>query len=825
MTTVTKSNIVVLGFYNRKNLGDDLFQYILTHHFSAQYQLTFINPDDVDELPSPVDVIVVGGGDLINDYFMDNIRELIDGCKCPIYGIGLGFPYPQLITAEYLNIFDFIHTRTNNIIPQLTKIMSPSRLASGVDLVRFIPENPDIHFNLQAKPIGVFLANTICTPEDPLTDKIVDVIKYVASITDPVTKQRMYHIYIYSMNTSNTSEDDDIINWAVYNKLTQTKGETRETRETRGKRGQGNITLVHKSLVAETAVTLFSQLYASICTRFHAHVLSIIAKTPFISLYSTFKVDDLLNQEGLAAYGEKMAVEPKTLKPIDFNTDSLKAKFDSMVKNYDHIKATMKASQDALANDPSLNLINNLFYYKPRLSDLNMDNVMRKIGKYLMKIIKEWGLNTLGVSGGCGFLDKPGFFKNVTPAQASFIAEAITFCMYRSNYQSFTWGLAHNLIKPDFVLKDAVQWIRNNHNIKMPYLSSATPTETRMYNMTYFDQDLSIGIHRSGWQYVVDNLKMYHNPEGPIFDSYLDKTFGWKREFYEKVGVLPLRKPWLGVFHHTPSQSYDKNNLADVIKQPIFIKSLKYCKCIIVLSNYLKTWLDANLVVKVPVAVLYHPSETATLMWSEATWTNNMDKKLIQIGAWLRDTFAIVALPKPDHIRKCALKGMNMNNYYPTPDFMEKLQVALYNANITPVDPPLSNSNICICRNNTNKFVAGMYEWLNTSINSIEIMNNVDNPTYDKLLSENVVFIKLLDASACNTIIECILRNTPILVNRLPAVEEYLGADYPLYYSTYEEAMELVNNNDNIVAASQYLSKKDKTFLNIETFLGGLQKL
>jgi hypothetical protein len=225
------------------------------------------------------------------------------------------------------------------------------------------------------------------------------------------------------------------------------------------------------------------------------------------------------------------------------------------------------------------------------------------------------------------------------------------------------------------------------------------------------------------------------------------------------------------------------------------------------------------------VAVLYHPSETATLMWSEATWTNNMDKKLIQIGAWLRDTFAIVALPKPDHIRKCALKGMNMNNYYPTPDFMEKLQVALYNANITPVDPPLSNSNICICRNNTNKFVAGMYEWLNTSINSIEIMNNVDNPTYDKLLSENVVFIKLLDASACNTIIECILRNTPILVNRLPAVEEYLGADYPLYYSTYEEAMELVNNNDNIVAASQYLSKKDKTFLNIETFLGGLQKL
>ena len=41
---------------------------------------------------------------------------------------------------------------------------------------------------------------------------------------------------------------------------------------------------------------------------------------------------------------------------------------------------------------------------------------------------------------------------------------------------------------------------------------------------------------------------------------------------------------------------------------------------------------------------------------------------------------------------------------------------------------------------------------------------------YDCLLSENVVTIELFDASANNVIVECIARNTPIVVNRHPAV-------------------------------------------------------
>jgi hypothetical protein len=64
----------------------------------------------------------------------------------------------------------------------------------------------------------------------------------------------------------------------------------------------------------------------------------------------------------------------------------------------------------------------------------------------------------------------------------------------------------------------------------------------------------------------------------------------------------------------------------------------------------------------------------------------------------------------------------------------------------------------------------------------------VSDDEYDALLENSVVFLKLRDAPADTTVVECIARNTPILINRLPGVVEYLGEDYPFYYSSLDEA-------------------------------------
>jgi glycosyltransferase involved in cell wall biosynthesis len=89
-----------------------------------------------------------------------------------------------------------------------------------------------------------------------------------------------------------------------------------------------------------------------------------------------------------------------------------------------------------------------------------------------------------------------------------------------------------------------------------------------------------------------------------------------------------------------------------------------------------------------------------------------------------------------------------------------------------------------------------------SEIPSLEYLENAE---YDTLLQKSVVFLDLIDSSANNAILECLARGTPLLVNRLPAVEEYLGQNYPLFYNYLDEAAEKLKNIDLLKDASTYL--------------------
>ena len=49
-------------------------------------------------------------------------------------------------------------------------------------------------------------------------------------------------------------------------------------------------------------------------------------------------------------------------------------------------------------------------------------------------------------------------------------------------------------------------------------------------------------------------------------------------------------------------------------------------------------------------------------------------------------------------------------------------------------------------------------------------------------------------------------RNTPILINPLPAIVEYLGREYPFYFTSLEEAAEKLTDLDLICRAHKYLA-------------------
>ena len=206
----------------------------------------------------------------------------------------------------------------------------------------------------------------------------------------------------------------------------------------------------------------------------------------------------------------------------------------------------------------------------------------------------------------------------------------------------------------------------------------------------------------------------------------------------------------------------------------------------------------------------------------------------------------------PVLLQKSALKGVHMDNYFRPVNFFtyfrdlkwkEDLEEVV-NGNssvITSPDrildsqgtipedvlqrtteggPPLVCRDTCRDDMFGNKYVLGAIDMLEKFDKSVSILPYQTNEEYDVLLSRNVVFLNLIDAGAVNTVIECIVRNTPIILNRLPVMEDLLGTFYPLFYEELEDILAFkVQDLEN---AHYYLSNLNKYKFTDEHFLNSI---
>lgn len=304
-------------------------------------------------------------------------------------------------------------------------------------------------------------------------------------------------------------------------------------------------------------------------------------------------------------------------------------------------------------------------------------------------------------------------------------------------------------------------------------LKEPIPIDVEKYEKKVNLSDLlnvHFGRHRSGWSYTMRNLKSLHNPRGILLDAWIERTFCWHPE-----GIKPHLQPWIG-FIHVPPQipewfSYKQINEV-IFNSEAWEKSLPYCRGLFTLSNYHKKHLEKKF--EFPIDNLIFPTEIPGIKWNWDRFTANKEKKIVQVGWWLRKLHAVYQLP----LSRAQYKKIFLSvEHKDLQGLMRKEREILLNEGT---------------------FNDDMYE-------TAEIVTYLPNSDYDKLLGENIIFVCLYDASANNTVIECIVRNTPILINPLEAVKEYLGEDYPLYYDSLEEAAEKAVNLDLIYKTHQYL--------------------
>ena len=285
------------------------------------------------------------------------------------------------------------------------------------------------------------------------------------------------------------------------------------------------------------------------------------------------------------------------------------------------------------------------------------------------------------------------------------------------------------------------------------------------------DDFLHSNIHYAGWKTVTEYLKTVTYKGDMIVDMYVDATFHFRQEHFEQRLQIPYNTPWIGFIHHTTT---GPNNSRDLFANPFFLTSLLHCKALIVLSNNLQEQLaplvDAVAPPQGPVRlhVLRHPVKASPVQFSMERLRANQNKLLLHVGNWMRDVDRFVQLPvRGNRFSKVILKG------------------------------PL------------NSFA---------DVRDVTTLPNQTNAQYDELLSRNVVCIYLKDASANNTILECVARNTPIIVNRLPAVVEYLGAGYPLYADNCQADINAQLTDAMLLRAHEYLKALNKSQLTFQHF-------
>lgn len=295
----------------------------------------------------------------------------------------------------------------------------------------------------------------------------------------------------------------------------------------------------------------------------------------------------------------------------------------------------------------------------------------------------------------------------------------------------------------------------------------------------------SASHHRSGWRYAIAALRPLDNGAAPRLVGSVEERFAWGRG---APGGRALYCDWVGVLHNPPSIPDNFNHArvspSEVLSRPEWRESRARCVLLVTLSEYLARHvrlLDPSL----RVVSLPHPTARARLRWA-LTSGRRGSWPILHVGWWLRrmDSFA----------RLCTHRTRIMLDLRHS--WVEDILKGQLNACGLQALPP-----------------------------TIQRLTFLSSSQYDALLARSVVFLDLIDASANNAIIECMTRGTPVIVNRLPAIEEYLGDDYPLYFRSLDEAAALADDPDALVRASRVLlSRAREVDLSGRTFRERLEK-
>ena len=844
--------LMVIGFFDRGNVGDEAF--------IAPYQilfpekvLSFHSIDDIQNVPDDVAAVIVAGGDVINNYFTDKLREILDSYKGPCYAFSVGIPY--MSEAKNASIFDHVVLRTKQDVAALGDVIGAKNVSYLPDVTWMLnaygtgdrpnqQTQPTNHKKRQNQGItfGICLAQPYFDANENSQNLIETIVKFLYTL---ITTYKNCRINLIAFNTSiYEHESDHFVNDAVHKRLTNYENVRNIT-----------LTSLHQPLEMLNFIGTHDMI---IGMRYHSILFSMMRQVPFVALYTSRKIKNLLADTNTSDYGLEMPNSYYThYKPVSVDVDRLIALVGKRLHTQ---SATLMDMVDLNDYQRLVSIVRSKTMKQVLVKtfvNLSCDETLERCKTMIKSYLSiddtaydAWEHAEVQTQ---TLLEK----SNKDPTD---FARLISFGITNKIGTPYVWGLSENLMKSDFIPSESIKWIyedfvSNNETIEKNHIYHQQVQIQRkvIIDLNYMCQDNYSGLHRSGWSYVISGLqnldgKNLEKPSQVIVDTCLERSFLWGLNVTKTSKIVPYTTPWTGFVHHTFDTQYSRYNCETMLDTPEFQESLPRCKCIFTLTDYLKTLFKQGLVKRgfenVPVLSLVHPTEIVSNVFDVAKFLNNPERKAVNIGAWLRDPYAIHALPIPENnrlsIKKYALKGKEMENYFMPAGLFEKMFEFLVECN--EVDPGnggtvsrsdisdilnnVSRSDDLMCRTIKNKYLEGMIRQLKIDESSVNTIEKMADGDYDDLLSQNIVFLSFSSApSASNTVIECIVRNTPLIVNRYPSLEEVLGKDYPGFYPSGNlfQAASMIVDLNHIYVIHEYLKNMDNTKFTLDYFMRDFQ--
>lgn len=819
-------NILVVGYYGKNNLGDEAYRGVMGQFF-PEAELTFVTSRSLPEMTSEgYDAVIVGGGDIINNYFNDDIRPFLIKFRGPRIAFSIGIPFPSLINDRYLGHFDHVFTRNYEDVRSIQMLL-------GSHKAHFIPDialayRPTIERmnrikNKGEKKCGVFLVgNIIEFPQ--IAEDIAHIISKV-SLT--------YEVVLYCFNPS---EDDKIsyyVRDSAVKRLNQsyTKEDRLKNILEKAKKGE-RIRVDTNGYEAQQMIDIIADLDFAICMRYHSHIFCTVAETPFMSISSTRKTRSFMKQASLCRYQYEI--------PLDGYCKPTRSNYDDM----------RKVCQDSIHDKTLIIKTLKSFLYSSRLLlDSQQASFLINMNK------KDIRQNV------AEFIEETGDYQNAARLLSNYVIG------YPDS--PYIWGMYEKFKNAGSLIVETIQdstqyLLRHGATIKDNFLNVGSSKDKLPLYVDIREYQSYKGAHRGGWYIACEELSKFNSlnnkntNNGIICDMYVDRTFHWANSYMKYQGIIPYTSPWCGFVHHTFDTFYSKYNSEELFNIKEFLQSLRTCLALFVLSEPLANIFREKLskiASYIKVITFSHPVVEPTKLFSLSSY----NPKLVNIGAWLRNPFTIYRLNRVN-IQRCILLGKDMQDHVPPENFKISHSgnlPASHDLNIiSPISftPENDQHPLLPCRPSVSipRWVVMLCRWLfsldihplsysngilyireeekvpelnaliNTMISNVEIISYKSNDDYDHILSNNIVFLDLIDAAAVNTIIECIVRKTPVIVNRIPGTVALLGHDYPLFYTDIDQIPNLLQY-PNIKASHSYLSKINKSNFKIETFLSNIK--